>query len=233
VKICVPRYSAPGTREESYRQAAWEQCSRYWNRLGYEVVEGQGESRAAARNAAAKLVTDQDVLIFADSDTVVPAHQLVGAIERADGMVLPYTTLYRALRNHPPLDQLLSRPRGYQVRDCSNGVLVVSRALWEELGGFDERFRVWGGEDRAFMYAAEVLGEVTRLQGHAVHLWHPPDRVAQRPSLEYRSQLRLAMRYKQAAGREARDGPLASTRGAVRDRQVIEALLREPGGPRS
>jgi len=241
VKLCVPQFQAPFHREDEHRRAAWEVCSRYWARCGLEVIAGTGgESRAAARNAAARLVAlEQDVLLFAVADTAVPLAQLREAVNLArtgDCMVLAFRTVYRALQNHAPLDDLLSRPRGYRVSNCSNGVLAVSRRLWEELGGFDERFSAWGGEDRAFLYAAATLRDqedVPRVHGHAVHLWHPPARDATRPSLAYRSNVRLALRYKAASGREPQDGPLTRLPGATRNRQVMEALLREPGGPRS
>lgn len=238
--LCVPQYEALGHREAEHRALVWRQCREHWADGGIAVVQGEGLSRAEARNQAARLVpTSQDVLLFADADTVVTVAQLLDAADLAratDGFVIAYTTLFRALRNHPPLSQLLVRPAGYRTTDVSNGVIAVSRALWEETGGFDERFKVWGGEDRAFLYACITLRDQagpTRLAGNAVHLWHPADRDAQRPSLAYRGNVALALRYKAAAGVEPRNGPLARLPGAVRRREVLEALLREPGGPRS
>lgn len=238
--ICVPEFTSNNLREAECRATAWLQCRAHWESAGYTIAYGEGVSRAAARNlAVARVPADQDVLLFADADTVVPVHQLEAAIEyvrREDTFVLAYTTLYRALRNHQPLPQLLARPQGYRTRDVSNGVVALSRRLWDEVGGFDERFIAWGGEDRAFLFACLTLrdqDEVQRVAGHAVHLWHPPCRDATRPSLAYRANVSLALRYKRAAGIEPRSGPLARLPGATRDRAALEALLREPGGPRS
>ncbi len=240
MKLCVPAYTATSAREAAHREAAWEQCRAHWERAGFEVVLGSGSSRAASRNVAARGVPlSQDVLLFADADTAVSPQQLVEAASLAlegDSLVLAFETLHRALRNAGSLTDLLARPRGYRVVNVSNGVLAVSRRLWEEVGGFDERFVAWGGEDRAFLYACLALRgqeKALRVAGHAVHLWHPYDRTASRPSLAYRANVALALRYKAAAGVEPQDGPLTRLPGAVRRREVLEALLREPGGPRS
>lgn len=240
--LCVPSYEAESHRENLHRQAVWRACREHWAAGDLAVVQGEGRSRAEARNAAVRLVpASQRVLLFADADTVVPVPQLLEAVDLAEAtgsLVLAYTALYRTQRNHPPLAQLLRQPAGYRTTDVSNGVLAVPRALWEEAGGFDERFVAWGGEDRAFLYTCLALAlldleEPLRVKGHAVHLWHPHAREATRPSPAYRANVKLALRYKAAAGVERRDGPLARLSGATRDRAALEALLREPGGPRS
>lgn len=231
IQVAAPLYGELGP----YRQRAWETCRAHWEAAGYGVVAASRWSRASSRNAAAACLTG-DVLVFADADTVVPVTQLERAVELAretDGFVLAYTTLHRLLRDQPLTFQ---RPQGYRTDDVSNGVVAVSRHLWEEVGGFDERFIDWGGEDRAFLYACLTLRDQeqpVRVPGPGVHLWHPPDRTAVRPSRGYRANLALALRYKRAAGREKREGPLARLPGATRDRVALEALLREPGGPRS
>jgi len=51
---------------------------------------------------------------------------------------------------------------------------VMSREAFEEVGGWDERFRGWGGEDHAAMVAMDALyGPHKVLPGQVVHLWHP------------------------------------------------------------
>lgn len=64
------------------------------------------------------------------------------------------------------------------------GINVVSRAMWDDVGGFDERFIGWGHEDRAFVHAVETLwGPRVRVPGHMLNLWHPKRR--QRPNDAY------------------------------------------------
>jgi GT2 family glycosyltransferase len=54
------------------------------------------------------------------------------------------------------------------------GAVVVSRAAFEEVGGYDERFVGWGWEDTSFAIALEKLcGPQTRVPGPLYHLWHP------------------------------------------------------------
>src|SRR5690606_36016308 len=51
---------------------------------------------------------------------------------------------------------------------------VVTRHLWETVGGFDERFAGWGHEDRAFLHGVELLfGGRSRVRGGQCVMWHP------------------------------------------------------------
>lgn len=230
MKLCVPVFG-PLTAD---RQEAWEATQAWWARRGVQLVVGTMPSRAAARNAAAEQV-DGDVLLFGDADTVVPLAQLEQAATLAraqDSFVIAFDVLHR-LQRGANFEHVALRPKGYRVLDSSNGVVAVSRRLWEEVGGFDERFTCWGGEDRAFMHACLTFREQAqplRVKGFALHHWHRPPREAREPA---KLPLGLALRYKQFAGREPREGPLTRLPGAVRDRAALERLLREPGGPRA
>lgn len=54
------------------------------------------------------------------------------------------------------------------------GINVITRDLWDTVGGFDPRFLGWGHEDRAFVHAVEVLyGKRQRVPGRMFNLWHP------------------------------------------------------------
>lgn len=54
------------------------------------------------------------------------------------------------------------------------GVNVVTRDLWETVGGFDPRFGGWGHEDRAFVHCVTTLhGPRNRVPGRLINLWHP------------------------------------------------------------
>lgn len=53
-------------------------------------------------------------------------------------------------------------------------VQIMHRDAFKAVGGMDERFKGWGGEDVAFMYAVETLYGGRRTYDAAVyHLWHP------------------------------------------------------------
>ncbi len=73
------------------------------------------------------------------------------------------------LTGHPLADASL-------VRDWLGvwiGCFAIGRPLWDELGGFDERFAPWPGQDIAIIEAAGTLASLRRVDGIAYHLWHP------------------------------------------------------------
>lgn len=54
---------------------------------------------------------------------------------------------------------------------------IVSRKVFFELGGYDEVFQVWGGEDSDMEYRAKTyakLGICDCSYTRFVHMWHPP-----------------------------------------------------------
>lgn len=53
-------------------------------------------------------------------------------------------------------------------------VMVIPREAYETLGGFDERFKGWGGEDASILRALDTLWGKHKTTNNAVfHLWHP------------------------------------------------------------
>lgn len=51
---------------------------------------------------------------------------------------------------------------------------ILSRAAFHMVGGWDERFRGWGGEDHAAMRATDTLyWHHKSLPDQVLHLWHP------------------------------------------------------------
>lgn len=57
------------------------------------------------------------------------------------------------------------------------GVRVITRTMWEHVGGYDSRFVGWGHEDRAHAHCVEVMcGPRLRVPGHMLNLWHPKRR---------------------------------------------------------
>lgn len=57
------------------------------------------------------------------------------------------------------------------------GIVILSRKLFEESGGWDERFKFWGSEDSAMSMLAIQGGYKTHFANKkAVHLWHKVNR---------------------------------------------------------
>ena len=61
------------------------------------------------------------------------------------------------------------------VQNLDGGSIVVRRDAYDAIGGFDESFIGWGGEDNDFFDRAAVLGGVNRFAYMPLlHLEHPP-----------------------------------------------------------
>lgn len=53
-------------------------------------------------------------------------------------------------------------------------IQIMPREAFEQVGGWDERFRGWGGEDHAAMRAMDTLYTLHKtLPGQVLHVWHP------------------------------------------------------------
>ena len=79
-------------------------------------------------------------------------------------------------------------------------VSALHRELWDEIGGFDERFQGWGFEDLCFMHAAGQVGSVNRVPGIVYHLWHPRPEGGDADHPNYKANEFLWLRYLEARG---------------------------------
>jgi hypothetical protein len=71
---------------------------------------------------------------------------------------------------------------------------AIRRDLWEDIGGFDERFKQWGCEDWAFWTACNALkGGHDRVQGAVYHLFHK--RAGEEKHPHYENNLKLGKWY--------------------------------------
>lgn len=259
VAICIPW--TPG---DEHRNRSHDWTVNYWRTLGLPVFEGvdrtggRWPNRAAMRNDAARQALDAgaDVLVFADADTFAAADQLstgVAAAREHGVLVMPFRRYHRLtrqasaeiLRHTTPPDRTLANLVAASDRRGENvgwsdrhdaGVIIVTADTWRTVGGYDERFTRWGDEDRCFRVACDTLaGPAIRIDGAAIHLWHPPagdvDRHARSP--ERQAQIALSTRYRTAA---AWRSPVAAEQvplpdGATPDPDALTAILAEPGGP--
>lgn len=131
---------------------------------------------AAARNLAARSARN-DRLLFLDADCI-PARGVVGAVDRTlrniDGLVCPEalylgendargpwteTKLLAAGRPHParPFPREGLRLEG-DFRLFWSLAFGIRRATFEAIGGFDEAFTGYGGEDTDFGLRADAFG---------------------------------------------------------------------------
>jgi hypothetical protein len=206
-RIVVPRLADGGERDH-----LWEYCRSHWETQlpALEIVEGHHEgdgpfNRSAAINRAAE--GEWDIAVILDSDTVLDSEQVISGIELAEengALVLPYKL--RNMLSEAGTQAILDGHVGNweqwvtaRERDRVSCCVIVPRALWDAVGGFDQRFVGWGGEDEAFYAACRAIGDVRRLEGANWHLHHPASPHHARTPL-YRQALQLCNRYKATVG---------------------------------
>lgn len=183
VIICFP-YSYLNEDREKSAKSTYE----YYKKLGYNIFYGTSDPfyRSSARNGAVPDFFDYDLILFLDSDIIVPLDQIKQAIIESfknQEMVLTYTDLHVLNKNQT---ELFYKNNTFSDSDkiyCNqtSGSFVIPKKLWFQLNGQDERFKTWGGEDRSFYYACSLVqkNEIKHIPGKAYHLYHPRDTVLQ------------------------------------------------------
>ncbi len=220
VSILMPYAYADDARARSFQ---WN--VRRWNLMlpKAELVldapdlvgDPQHFNRPQAINRAA-MRAHGDVFLVADADTTIEPVTLRAVLEVVESgcwtlpkryVRLSQTTSNRWLVNMPhagpPANWEMDLDQEYPFPN--SGVVVMPRAAFDAVGGYDERFKNWGGDDDAMRAAMETLWAPPTRIGIAYHLWHP------RAVEHSPEQFALADRYGDVSG----------------DRCAMEALLAE------
>lgn len=177
---------------------------------GHDEDDGSLFNRSHAINRAAHHhdATHVDVLVIIDADVLCDAEHVRKAIGLAFNrhrLVFPFE--HYAYLTQKMTDSILegysgSWEPGVQFRmggTCSS-VVVVPRALFEQVHGFDETFTGWGWEDVAFSLACQTLGNgFERVKGDVFHLWHPKPQGQGENTPSFLFNTRIAQRYVEAA----------------------------------
>lgn len=181
--ILIPNRSDGGRRDELLKWTTDRLSSLHPNIPIYIGNHDDGPfNRSRAINLAAAQAPDADVYVVADSDSFVGREQLEQAIEQAfreKQMVLAYTTFNYL--NAAMSAKVMSGFEGdwrvgvdWTLTDSCSSMVAIPRSLYLEVGGFDEGFVGWGGEDYAFAFAVAVIGNgIGKIPGDVWHLWHP------------------------------------------------------------
>lgn len=198
-----------------HRRASAAYVQRWYARHGYKAIQSQGVddatfTRAAAINAGVRLA-NQPVIVQSDPDSLIPDPvRLAEAVQLAvdaDGLVIPHDR-YLYLSEAATVEVLAGRhPSTVGPADCDEygpdgygNVVVFSQRTWATVGGFDERFGLRAGDDRAFAYACEAwFGPPRRLPGDVVHLHHPRLAAYEPGGDKYAAQFALLAEYRDAA----------------------------------
>lgn len=147
-------------------------------------------SRAMNRAHAAGLSAQPDVWLILDADIIAAPGQVDAAVAHAaaTGRLTVGYSMWCGLTEAGSARVRDGHDTGWEAfvserwEHSVSSLVAVPAALWERIGGFDERFEGWGLEDSAFARAAEVYAGIDRLPGTLIHLWHPRDHRANRVS---------------------------------------------------
>lgn len=196
-----------------YRRRNWAYNRARWQAHGWPIFEGHYSelpfSLARASNRAYRQACaerpDWEVAFYVGADFVLAtAEQAEQACELA--LRTGQLTFAHDFLQHLEEDEAealiaagpfaIPSSRAARQPNTFSGALAVPRTLWEQAGGFDERFVGWGWDDLAFWACCDTLaGGFQRVAGDAFHLWHPRNRSENEDSPEHPLNERLGRRY--------------------------------------
>lgn len=140
-------------------------------------------NRSWTLNVGARLARGE-LLILHDNDMLCPARYAAEAIERSrEGwqfLELKRFTFYlseEATKDVFDTGRVRTDVPSTVVQNLRGASIVASRDAYIAIGGFDESFVGWGGEDVEFWERAEADSRVYRF-GYLpfLHLWHAPQK---------------------------------------------------------
>lgn len=140
-----------------------------------------GYSKSWACNIGARLAS-ADIFIFHDADICLPAMYAAAAHHRLSSQGYEAVFLQRYLFYLNPA--CTERVRGacdvrqgspdLVLQNWKGGTVAIRRSSFFEIGGFDEGFVDWGGEDDELFDRCSALRNQTFGFIPFVHLWHVP-----------------------------------------------------------
>lgn len=210
VAILVPW--RPG---EFRREWNWAVVRRTLESYGWPIYTGDSEgpwARARAVNEAARKAGDWDVCLISDADTVGDKPVIDAAISRAyqtNGAIRPHDRLWM-LSPEQTADFAKYGVEGTIINiktKCNRGggLMVVSRAAWDKVGGYCEDFVEWGHEDSHFNTRLLAEAYWDMLDGQAYHMWHPRDTTKTPEIMANKKRMRLIqMQYGEVIANETR-----------------------------
>ncbi|MEH7085812.1 galactosyltransferase-related protein [Neobacillus drentensis] len=189
VSIIIPFQNDYGPRLEAF---LWVKKFFETTMPSAEMIVGRTKvsrfNKAKAVNLAAKEAT-RDILLIVDADTVFDPNIILESIKLLQyaAWVIPFKEVYdvpmdvteKVMRTKP------GWPLNVKLEDChkvnwmydgfAGKVNLIPKRNFEKVGGFDERFIGWGGEDDAFAWSVNTLcGNFVNYDAKVFHLWHPP-----------------------------------------------------------
>lgn len=220
VSVIVPY--RPG---DEHRERLWDWCRAWWATWfpDYQVIVADTDhddfNRGAARNRAARHATGE-ILIVADADTIAHPPAIAAGVAAVEDNQAPWVIPYEQERYYN-LSESATRRRLQFPPDAAcpigepwdeddwehkitswAGCLIVRREAYWYAGGYPE-FRTWGYEDDCFRAALDQLtGTHHRMDGFALHLWHPVTEDQRFGNDEIERNRYIARQYRRARSRQ-------------------------------
>jgi hypothetical protein len=137
--------------------------------------------RSWSFNVAAR-IAGSDILVLHDNDMLVPERYAFEALQRIEEgfsfVDLKRFIFYLGEADTKRIFVTGAVPRGVPatvVQNLMGGSIVARRDAYDAIGGFDESFVGWGGEDNDFFDRAAFFGGVHRFAYMPIlHLQHAP-----------------------------------------------------------
>ena len=208
VSVLVPL----GGPRSSWRAKAFDYVTRHYyeHHPDWELIVGMADdewSKGVAVADAYRHATGE-MLVIADADSFVRPEALVQAVDdvaETGTWAVPHGRVYRLNQRATeivyaggPVRKHMTARLPY-IGPAGGGIVVLTRAAYDKVGGIDERFCGWGGEDISLGWALGTLvGPYTRVGAPLIHLWHPHPAPTLRGCPESEA---LAGRYREARGK--------------------------------
>lgn len=183
----TPVIIIPWRGGDPHREKAFDYVTKWIDQTGITRVWADSGAdpfcRAESKNFGASEETWADVLIFNDADMIIPVdtyHELARLAWDTGNLCIGFVE-YCALDQYHAARIYAGDVVPFSVRHPVNnvgfslgGVIAIRRDSFEEIGGYDERFRAWGNEDFALAIAAGTLfgNPLPRIEGQALHFFH-------------------------------------------------------------
>jgi hypothetical protein len=152
-----------------------------WVRYVHTPTTETAYNRAWTLNEGARAASGE-VLVLHDNDMICPADYASEALARArEGWSFQQLKRFTFYLNESDTARVFATGEvrtdlpSTVVQNLHGASIAVTRDAYFDVGGFDESFVGWGGEDNEFWDRAETTGRVYAF-GYLpfIHLWHAP-----------------------------------------------------------
>lgn len=142
-------------------------------------------NKAKLINQGVRQATKSNILML-DVDVILPKENIVNALDVVEhhGLIFPFNKvvfiqkqeskdIMRKVVDVPKVDMRFARENEKNNYDTW-GVYMISKEDYIKIGGHEERYVGWGGEDGSFIATSMALIDkpYLRMEGKAYHLYH-------------------------------------------------------------